>query len=83
MIIGFFLAILQAVVGFIVGLLPTIPLPTGVNDAVSLAWGYINALDWLLPIDTILSVLALAMTFHVSILIWRLMHLVGGYLRGR
>jgi len=83
MIVGFFLQILNALLAFIIGLLPTIDLPTQVATAVTTIGGYFNALAFLLPISTIFTVLGLAMTFHVTVLVWRLLHLIGGYLRGR
>lgn len=83
MIVGFFLQVVNAVIRFIISLLPAYPLPTAVATAVTTAWTYINAVSWLLPVDTLLTVLTLAMVFHVAILVWRLLHLVGSYLRGR
>jgi len=83
MITGFFLQILLAVASFVVNLLPVYNLPTAVTSAISTAWGYMNTLAFLLPMDTILQVFVLALIFHVSILIWRMLHLIGGYLRGR
>jgi len=83
MIVGFFLTILYQVLAFFVGLLPTTAFPSAVSAAISTIWGYVNALSFLLPVDTLLTVLGLAMVFHGAILLWRLAHLVGGYLRGR
>jgi len=83
MITGFFLQILLAVANFVVGLLPVYDLPAAVSSAISTAWGYMNALSFLLPMNTLLTVLGIAMVFHVSLLVWRLLHLIGGYLRGR
>jgi len=83
MIVGFFLQVLNALLAFIIGLLPVVALPTGVTDGITYIGSYLNSMAFLLPISTMFQVLALAMTFHVSILVWRLLHLIGGYIRGR
>jgi len=83
MIVGFFIQILNAMLGFIIGLLPILALPTGVTDGITYIGVYLNSMAWLLPLGNIFAVLSLAITFHVTILVWRLLHLIGGYLRGR
>jgi len=83
MITGFFLTIIFAVLSFLVGLLPTIAFPAALSSALSTAWYLINSVSFLLPVSTILTVLGLALSFHVAVLAWRLVHLIGGYLRGR
>jgi len=83
MITGFFLGVLQGVFGFLIGLLPVVAFPTQIASAVAQIGYFFNALAFLLPISTIFSVLILAMTFHVTILVWRVIHLAFRYLRGR
>jgi len=83
MITGLLLTILFALISFFVGLLPTIAFPTGITNAITLIWGLVNSVSFLVPVDTLLTVLGLAMVFHGSILLWRLAHLIGGYIRGR
>lgn len=83
MITGFFLSVFYALVAFFVNLLPQVAYPTALSNAIGTAWYYVNALSFLLPVSTILTILGLAMTFHAAVLLWRLVHLVGGYIRGR
>lgn len=82
MIIGFFIAIITTVVNFFVGLLPVYDLPTQWIDAVNNIWGYVNALNFLLPISTLLQVLTIAMLFHVTVFLWhfslKIYHMIRG-----
>jgi len=70
MIIAFFVKIITAILGFFIGLLPVINIPTGWTDAITLIWGYMNAMSFLLPIQTLLTILGLVMTVEVVIFIW-------------
>jgi len=83
MITGFFLAIFYSFLSFFIVLLPMSTFPAEITTAFATIGGYINALSFLLPINTLLTVLGLAMIFHVTILLWRLSHLIARYLRGR
>jgi len=83
MITGFILQIFYAVLAFFIGLLPSTPFPQALANAFSLVWGLINSVSFLLPVSTLVTVLGIAMVFHAAILLWRLSHLVGGYIRGR
>jgi len=82
MITGFFLNVFYAVINFFVGLLPITVFPAEVSSAIAGAWYYINALSFLLPVGTILTVLLLAFTFHAAIWLWRMIHLIATYIRG-
>lgn len=83
MITGALLFLLYGIISFIVGLLPAISFPVSFTTAIQATWYYVNAYSFLLPMSTILSVLGIALTFHVVLMLWRLAHLVGGYLRGK
>lgn len=83
MITGFFLSMGLALLSFFVGLLPVVVFPAAITSAVQTIWYYINSVSFLLPVGTLLTVLVLAMSFHGAILLWRLAHLIGGYIRGR
>lgn len=83
MITGFFLQIFYILVAFFVNLLPTTAFPSGITNAITTVWYYVNSMSFLLPVSTLLQVLVLAMIFHGAILLWRLAHLVGGYIRGK
>jgi len=83
MITGFFLSIFYAFALFFVNLLPTIAYPTAIASSIVLVVGYMNAANFIFPVSTLITVLGLAFSYHGAILLWRLMHLIGGYIRGR
>jgi len=82
MIVGFFLSILTTLIGFFVGLLPIIAMPTGWTDAVTLVWGYLMAMSFLLPVTTLLQILALVVSIEVFLFVYhfslKIYHLVRG-----
>jgi len=82
MITGFFITIITVVVSFFVSVLPVYDMPTQWFDAVNLIWGYVNALNFLLPISTLLQVLVIAMLFHGTIFLWhfslKIYHMIRG-----
>jgi len=83
MITGFLLSIFYVVIAFFIGLLPVIAFPEQILSAFTTIIGYVSALSWLLPIGTLLTVLGYALIFHGAVLLWRLVHIVGRYIRGR
>jgi len=82
MIVGFFLSILTTLIVFFVGLLPIIAFPASVTSAISLVWGYINAMSFLLPVTTLLQILGLVVSIEVFLFIYhfslKVYHLVRG-----
>jgi len=82
MITGFLISIFTAFVGFLIGLLPVIAFPTEFGDAVELVWGYVQAMSFLFPVATLLSVLSIAITFHLGVFGFKftrwVIHLVRG-----
>jgi len=82
MITGFFIGLITAIANFFVGLLPVIALPSGWTDAIVLIWGYVNAVAFLLPVQTLLTVLGIALTAHVAIFVWHLSLKLYHMLRG-
>jgi len=68
MITGFLLRIVLAFIGFAVGLLPVIAMPSGWIDALSLIWGYLNSFSFLFPMATLTAVLSFAVAFHLALL---------------
>jgi hypothetical protein len=72
MITGFFLSLFYTVIMFFVNLLPVSSLPSDWTAALSAVWSYTNAANFLFPMSTFLTVLGLALTFHVTVLLWRL-----------
>ena len=83
MITGFLLTIIYSFINFLVGLLSsgsTIP-DTWVNSVYSI-WGYINAFSFIVPVQTLLLVLGIAITFHLFIFGWKALHWIYSLIRG-
>lgn len=83
MIVGFFLNIGYTIANFFVSLLPTVDFPSEISGALATVWGYVNEFSFIFPVGTLLTILGLAMAFHVAVMLWNLIHMVGGYIRGR
>jgi len=82
MITGFFISLITAIAAFFVSFLPVYNIPVDWVNAVNLVWGYMNSLSFLLPIGTLLTVVGIAMLFHVTVFVWnvflKLYHMVRG-----
>jgi len=74
MIISFFLSTIYSLVNLIVGILPTGSLPSGFSTGLSYLWGIMNTFSYVLPVDTILQALIVALTFDAVILVWHFIH---------
>lgn len=83
MITGFFLQIFYALITFLIGLLPTLALPSGFTDALTLAMSYVNQFTFLFPVSSLLAVVSLALTFHAAILAFDFTLWIIHTLRGR
>jgi hypothetical protein len=83
MISGFFLLIFFVLIDFFIGLLPVFDIPSEVLQAFALGWGYMQSFSWLFPITTLVSVLSVAVFFHVSLLGYDLSLKVYHLIRGR
>jgi len=57
-------------------------LPDGAFDAIQSVIGFLYAWDFILPVDTILTIFGLAVAFEVGVFLWRFIkwitHLVAG-----
>lgn len=83
MITGFFLQVAYLFLVFMIGLLPIVAIPTAWLNALTLIWGYVNALNFLFPVSTLLTVVVFALSFHVAILLLRMLLWVIHLIRGR
>lgn len=82
MITGFLLQIFYVLITFFFSFLPAITLPSGVTSAITTAFGFMNQFTFLFPLATLLSVVVIAISFHLALLtfdfvIW-LIHLLRG-----
>jgi len=67
MIIGSLLNIFYLFVAFFIGMLPvSTGIPTAWTSAVATIWSYLNAWNYIFPIDTFVLLLAAAMTVHLA-----------------
>lgn len=82
MIPGFFIALLTGLITFFLNLLPVYAIPSDWIGAINLIWGYMNALSFLLPIPTLLTVLGIALFFHVVVFSWNFALKIYHMLRG-
>jgi len=82
MITGFFIQIASTLILFFIGILPVYALPTEWLAAVTLIWGYISAMSFLLPVSTLLQVLGVAMLFHITVFVFNLSLKIYHMIRG-
>jgi len=82
MLTGFLISILTSIASFFIAFLPVIAVPTGWLDAITLIWGYVNAMAFLLPVTTLVQILALVVTIEVAVFLWhfslKLYHMIRG-----
>jgi len=83
MITGFILTIIYYFIAFLVGLLPLgSDFPASWVVAVNQIWGYINAFSFIVPVSTLVYVLGIAISFHLFIFAWKVIHWVLSLIRG-
>lgn len=83
MIPGFFLNLLYYFLSFMISILPVGgTLPQSWVSSLLLMWGYAQSFSYVIPISTLLTVLSLAMTFHISIFAFRLVKWLVHLIRG-
>jgi len=82
MITGFFIVLATSIVTFFLSILPVIDVPTEWTSAITLIWGYVNSLSFLLPISTLLTILSLVVTIEIAVFLWnfslKLYHMIRG-----
>jgi len=75
MIVGFLLNIPAYFLQTIIGLLPNGgAMPEEWVSAVFTIWDYIEAFSFIVPVGTLLSVLGLALAFHLAIFTFKVFH---------
>jgi len=83
MITGAILSFFLAIINFFVSILPdSTGLPVAVTSGITTVWGYVQAFSFLVPTSALIACLTIALTFHVTILGFKLFHWVIGKLRG-
>jgi len=75
MIFNFLISIPAYLLQALISLLPTGgTIPVEWISAVQLIWGYINAFSFIVPVETLLWAVGIAMIFHISILTFKMFH---------
>jgi len=75
MITGFILSLPAYLILIVVNLLPNgQSVPQEWVSAVYSIWSYANAFSFIVPVDTLLWALGIALTFHISIIGFKIIH---------
>jgi len=75
MIIGFLLSLPGYLLQAIIAILPSgEPMPTPWINGVYTIWEYIESFSFIVPVSTLLTVLGLALTFHLAIFGFKAFH---------
>lgn len=75
MIFDWLLSIPAYLLEGIIGLLPAGgTMPTEWVQGVYTVWGDMNAFSFIVPVNTLISVLALALTFHIAVFTFKAVH---------
>jgi len=83
MITGFILTLIYQFISFTVGLLPTgSAFPSEWTAGIYTVWGYVNSFSFVVPVGTLVSALAIAMSFHLFVFAWKAMHWIYSLIRG-
>jgi len=82
MITTFLLTLLYNFVGLLLSILPVYALPTSISSSLSSMVGYIQAFSFVLPVDTMVSVVSSATVFFIGVLVFKIFHWIIGKLRG-
>jgi len=79
---------IMAVLGFgaLLGFLNVLPeggpLPSGVSDAITLIYGYMQMFNVLFPMDALFQVLLATLTFEAAMFVWRMIRWTLSVVRG-
>jgi len=70
MIYGFYIFVFTTLIGAIIAALPDIPYDQDVTTSIHAVWLYVQAFSWLFPISTLVTVVQIAIAFHLSIFVF-------------
>jgi len=83
MIVTIFLNVIYGIISFFLSLIPTGgSFPTEWTSGVYTIWSYVNSFSFIVPVQTLVWCLGLAMTFHLFIFGWKFMHWIYSIVRG-
>jgi len=72
MISSFFLTFFALFLSGLLSLLPSGSLPLEISASLTSVWGFVNAFSYVIAVDTLLQVVALAIAFDIVVLVWHL-----------
>lgn len=83
MISAFFSSIWTNIISILIDILPTSSgIPSNVQTALTTFFGYVNGLNYILPIDTMLIILGLYITYEASVMLFHFLRFVFNLIRG-
>lgn len=68
MITTFILITVNTFVGFLLALLPTGSLPSGISSSMYYIFGVMNTFNWFFPLDTLFTVLAITVGYELVVM---------------
>jgi len=83
MITSIFLNIIYSVVSFFINILPAGGyFPPTWASGIATVWNDVNAFSFIVPVDTLLQALTIAVAFHLFQFTWNFFHWLYGLIRG-
>jgi len=82
MIVTFILQIAYAFINFLIGFLPVGSLPPQITTALTYFVGVINSFNFLFPIDTLITVLGISISFELAVVFFHFINWVYHKIRG-
>lgn len=83
MITGFLLTIIFFFVSFLLGILPTgSAFPIQWTEGIYAIWSYINMFSFFIPVQMIVTCIAIATAFHLFVFAWKTLHWIMSIIRG-
>lgn len=68
--------ILFTILNGLIGLLPNVPIQSTFVTSVNTASGYVSSMNFVVPIDTIISILLFSIGFEVAYLLYKVIYWV-------
>jgi len=76
MILTFILTVIHNFLFGLVGLLPTGTLPTAISSSLTYIVGVMNTFNWFFPLDSLFTVLGIAILFELGVIGFNLLNWV-------
>lgn len=67
------LTILNSFIGFLLALLPSGAIPSGISTAITYFWLIVNSFSYIFPVSTLLAAFLVLLAFDLAVLLWHLL----------